>query len=83
MHSHLPIPSMPTRAIVEQTDLLVRQDLLFLILGMICLVAALGLLKRALQPIGVVVQALAAAVLVFLAVGAGLVFMMAAAYSAR
>ncbi len=83
MNSDLPHPSLPTPAVIEQTDLIVRPDLLYLMLGMICLVAALGLLKRVLQPIGVVVQALAAAVLVFLAIGAGLVFMVAAAYSAR
>jgi len=57
--------------------------LLYLIVAALCLVAALRFLRRALAPIGVLVQVTAAAAMVGLAVGAALVFLTAAALSAR
>jgi hypothetical protein len=49
----------------------------------LCLVAALRLLRRALAPVGQLVQAFAAAALVAMAFGAALAFLVAAAVSDR
>ncbi len=55
-----------------------RQSL-YLLAAAICLVVALRFLKRALAPIGVVVQVVAAALVVAVAVAAALAFLAAAA----
>jgi hypothetical protein len=64
-------------------DQLGTHALLYLLIAALCLVLALRAMRRALAPIGQLVQAVAAAALGALAVGAALVLLTAAAISGR
>jgi hypothetical protein len=57
--------------------------LLYLLVAALCLIFALRFMRTALAPIGPLLQAVAAAALVALAIGAALVFLTAAAFSGR
>jgi hypothetical protein len=56
---------------------------LYLIIAMLCLAVALRFIKRALVPIGPLLQALAATAAIALAIGAALVLMTAALLGGR
>ncbi|MEU4425863.1 hypothetical protein AB0F81_35030 [Actinoplanes sp. NPDC024001] len=54
------------------------RTLLFLTLAALCLVVAIRLVRRALEPLGAIVETVAAAAAVFLALGLALVLVLAA-----
>ena len=56
---------------------------LYLVIAMLCLVIAMRFVKRALVPIGPLLQAVAAAAVVAFAVGAALVLLVASLMSGR
>jgi hypothetical protein len=56
---------------------------LYLIIAIVCLVVALRFLRRALAPIGPLLQAIAATAIIALSVGAALVLLTAALLSGR
>jgi hypothetical protein len=57
--------------------------LIYLVVAGLCLIVALRFLRRALAPVGLLVQVAAAVAIVGLAVGAALALLTAAAFSAR
>jgi hypothetical protein len=67
----------------DQPQFLRDHGLIYLGIAALCLVVALRYLKRALAPIGPLVQAMAAVAIVTLAVSAALVFVVAAAFHTR
>ncbi|MDR7328069.1 hypothetical protein [Catenuloplanes niger] len=54
---------------------------LYLIIAVLCLVVAMRSLRRALEPVGVVVEVMKASIVVAFALGAALIFVLAAAIS--
>ncbi|WP_045739653.1 hypothetical protein [Actinoplanes rectilineatus] len=56
--------------------------LLLLILAATCLVVAIRFMKRAVEPLGAIVESMAAAIAVFLTLGLALVLVVTAALSA-
>ncbi|MFC7532281.1 hypothetical protein [Actinoplanes sp. GCM10030250] len=66
---------------LPELPLLGDQSLLFLTLAALCLVVAIRYVKRALEPIGTIVETVAAAAAVFLTLGLALVLVLAAMIS--
>ncbi|WP_328459665.1 hypothetical protein OHA21_27710 [Actinoplanes sp. NBC_00393] len=66
---------------LPELPLLGDHSLIFLMLAALCLVVAIRFVKRALEPIGAIVESVAAAAAVFLALGLALVLVLAAALS--
>ncbi|MFI2271530.1 hypothetical protein ACH45F_04105 [Catenuloplanes sp. NPDC020197] len=54
---------------------------MYLIIAVLCLVVAMRSLRRALEPVGVVVEVMKASIVVAFALGAALIFVLAAAIS--
>ena len=63
---------------LQELPLLGDQSLLFLTLAALCLVVAIKFVRRALQPIGAIVETVAAVAAVFLTLGLALVLVLAA-----
>jgi hypothetical protein len=59
----------------------IDQPIVYLVLAALSLLVALRLMKRALAPIGALVQAVAAAAVVVVTIGLALVLVVAAAFS--
>jgi hypothetical protein len=76
MYPHLTSPAEFDTVHVSWTD----QPLVFLVLAAFFLLIALRFMKRALAPVGALVQAFAAATLVAVSIGAALVLLAAAAF---
>jgi hypothetical protein len=78
---HAPLHSLPAGASWMDQVLPRQGSLLYLTLAALLLVLALRFMRRALAPIGAVMQAVAAAAVVAFAVGLALVLVALAAFS--
>jgi hypothetical protein len=76
MYPHLTSPAEFDAIAASWTD----QPIVYLVVAALSLLLALRLMKRALAPVGALVQAFAAATLVAVSIGAALVLLAAAAF---